>query len=124
MANILIVDDVPVIRKNIIRTLEKYNHSIMEASNGIEALKLLHEKNFDLIILDIMMPNKGGIETLLDIKNIKSLKKIIITGVIQTDSEAFHNLINQFGVKKILFKPFTKKQLVDAIDEVLKIENQ
>ena len=120
MANILIVDDVPVIRKNITRTLEKYQHSIMEASNGVKALKLLHEKKFDLIILDIMMPNKGGIETLLDIKNIQSLKKIIITGVIQTDSEAFHNLINQFGVKKILFKPFTKKQLVDAIDEVLK----
>ena len=119
MAKILIVDDSEDIRKSIKRTLEKYNHQTFEASNGLEALKLLHETKIDLLILDIMMPAKGGIETLLEIKNFKDLKKIIITGVVLTESDAFRSLIDHYGAKKILFKPFKKQELLDTINEIL-----
>ena len=119
MAKILIVDDSAEIRNSIIRTLEKFNHQTFEASNGIEALKLLRETKIDLLILDIMMPAKGGIETLLEIKNFKNLKKIIITGVVLTDSDAFRNLIDHYGAQKILFKPFKKQELLDTINELL-----
>ena len=119
MAKILIVDDSEDIRKSIRRTLEKFNHQIFEASNGLEALKILRESNFNLLILDIMMPAKGGIETLLETKNIKDLKKIIITGVVIAESEAFTNLIDHYGAQKILFKPFKREQLIDTVNEVL-----
>jgi DNA-binding response OmpR family regulator len=119
MAKILIVDDSAEIRNSIKRTLEKFNHQTFEAANGIEALKLLNEIKIDLLILDIMMPAKGGIETLLEIKSFKDLKKIIITGVVLTESEAFRNLIDHYGAKKILFKPFKKQELLDTINEVL-----
>ncbi|MBN1469179.1 MAG: response regulator [Fusobacteriaceae bacterium] len=119
MAKILIVDDSEDIRKSIKRTLEKHNHQIFEASNGLEALKILRENDFNLLILDIMMPTKGGIETLLETKNIKNLKKIIITGVVIAESEAFFNLIDHYGAKKILFKPFKKEKLIETVNEVL-----
>ncbi len=119
MAEILIVDDSEDIRKSIRRTLEKYNHQVSEASNGLEALKILGKNNFNLLILDIMMPAKGGIETLLEIKNIKNLKKIIITGVVIAESEAFSNLINQYGAQKVLFKPFKNENLIETVNEVL-----
>jgi CheY-like chemotaxis protein len=116
MANILIVDDLPEIRKNICRILKNIGHKIQEASNGVEALKLVHASDVDLIILDIMMPGKGGIETLVELADNKKVKKILITGFNVPQSEAFDKLIDHFGAECLLQKPFKKAELIAAVN--------
>ncbi len=121
MANILIVDDVIDVRKSILRTLKNFNYTLFEASNGLEALDILKKNKIDLMILDILMPEKGGIDTLLDLKkNNSDIKIIIITGLDLPKNSAATRLMEQFGTKKILIKPFKGKALIDAINNVLK----
>lgn len=119
MAKILIVDDDDDVRLNLKRVLCQQGHEITEAVNGMEGMAALKKEQFDLMLLDILMPKKGGIQTLMEIKHIENLKKIIITGNVQEDSEAFPRLVSQFGARKVLFKPFKKSDLIEAVDEVL-----
>lgn len=67
---ILIVDDEDYIRKLIKKSLIKENYIIYEASNGSEALSLLKNNIFDLVILDVMLENEDGFELIKDIKSI------------------------------------------------------
>lgn len=121
MAKILIVDDDEDVRININRILIQQGHDTTEAANGLEGINALKKESYDLMILDIIMPKKGGVQTLMETKHIKDLKKIIITGNVREDSEAFPLLVKEFGAKKILFKPFRKDELVDAVNEVLRL---
>ena len=118
MANILIVDDAQDIRANLKKILEKENHAIFEADNGYDCLKIIHNNNIDLVILDIFMPEKGGIDTLMEIKSL-DIKKIIITGMPLSESDAFYNLISHYGAQKILFKPFKKVELLSSVAEAM-----
>lgn len=122
MANILIVDDHDYVRSSIRTTLEKENHSITEADDGSTAIEEIKKKDIDLIIMDIVMSNKGGIETLMDLRKEQHIPEVImITGQVKTDSLAFHNLIAQFGARHLLYKPFRKDELLNVVHEVLKI---
>jgi CheY-like chemotaxis protein len=120
MAKILIVDDIPEIRKNICRILKSNGHDIQEASNGVEALEMVKMNDVDIIILDIMMPEKGGLETLIELAENKEIKKILITGFNLPQSEAFDKLIDHFGAECLLQKPFKKAELLKAVDNALR----
>jgi CheY-like chemotaxis protein len=113
------VDDNEILRKSMSKSLQD-EYKIFEANNGIEALNVLNTNRIDLILMDIVMPEKGGIEVLIGSKSLlKDKKIIIITGNVSSESEAFKNLLKTFGVSKILYKPFEKENLLTAIKEVL-----
>jgi len=121
MAEILIIDDEDFIRERIKSNLEEKGHHVSEAREGEEGINKIKEKHFDIILLDVNMPKKGGIQTLMEIKkNYSSLKTVIISGKVPTDSDAFFKLIKQYGATDIIFKPFTKEQLYDVINKQLK----
>ena len=65
--NILIVDDEPINRVLLRRLLEK-EYTVTEATDGFEALKLIHKNDYDLILLDIMMPRMNGLDVLAEIR--------------------------------------------------------
>ena len=79
MYNILVVDDDKEIVKAIEIYLNKEGYNIIKAYNGEEALKKLEENEIHLIILDIMMPKKDGIETLKDIRKSKNIPVIMLS---------------------------------------------
>src|SRR6202022_252172 len=66
--HILVAEDNPVNQLLAVRLLEKQGHSVRLASNGEEALKALSEEPFDLILMDVQMPNKNGLETTASIR--------------------------------------------------------
>jgi len=116
MANILVVDDVPEVRANIKKNVEILGHKVIEAENGNQGIRLIKENKFDIIILDLIMPEKGGIETLLELKKYEKLKKIIITGMVSSGSAVLNDLVTRLGASNVLFKPFRKSELINAIN--------
>jgi DNA-binding NtrC family response regulator len=120
MAEILVIDDEEYVRKAIRRILEKEGHKITEAANGTEGKNHILLKHFDLIIIDIFMPGQGGIDMLLDLKNkCEGSILIIISGKPPMESSAFSTLIESFGVKKVLQKPYKKEELINTVNELL-----
>jgi CheY-like chemotaxis protein len=90
---VLIVDDQAATR-TIIRTfLEKSGYTILEACNGLECLKILHEQIVGLLILDLIMPEMDGLETMKQIHNAfheKAIPVIVVTGFANKEADPRH----------------------------------
>ena len=121
MAKVLIIEDAADFRVAYREMLEGEGYEVIEAANGVEGLERLKSATVDLIITDIMMPEKGGLETIMDIrKDYPDVKIIAITGAVPPDSEALLRLANQYRVSRVLGKPVQFKELFETIDELLK----
>jgi len=120
MAKILIVDDNDDVRFLVSRILKDNGYEVLEASDGEKAISVLRETKCDLMLLDVIMPHRGGIESLFLIKEeFPKISIIFITGKVPEDSDGFKNLARTYGVKDIIFKPFLKNELLDKVKNVL-----
>ncbi len=121
MAHILVVDDDEQIRDflEIVLTLDK--HKVTLAKDGVEGLRLYRSRKPDLVITDIIMPEKDGIEIIIDIMNSKNPAPIIAMsgGRRKLTSEFTLSSAEILGVKHTLAKPFTEIDLREAITKVL-----
>ena len=112
---ILIVDDEPRIRDFVRMNLELEHYRVLEACNGLEALDQLRENLPDLVVLDVMMPEMDGFETLRSIREVSTVPVIMLTA-------RGHRLgpaeLAGTGVCDLLAKPFSAKQLVAKVQEV------
>ncbi len=120
MARILIIEDAADFRVAYREMLEGEGYEVIEAANGVEGLEKLKNEAVDLIITDIMMPEKGGIETIIDIrKDHPEVKIIAITGAVSADSEVLLRLAQQYRVSRVFSKPIQFKELFETIDGLL-----
>jgi len=120
MAHILVVDDEDQIRTLIREALEKKGHAVEEASSGAAAVTMLRKAPVDLMIVDVIMPDKGGIETLIEAhKEFAALKTIVMSGRVDTESETFRRMAIQFGASRILSKPFELEELFRLVESLL-----
>jgi len=109
---ILIVDDEEVIRKFLRIHLTKWGYEVGEARDGAEALEQLGKDVFDLLICDILMPNKDGWELLKEMRSdpkTKDVPAIVLTAK-NDDSDMFKGY--DLGANYYMTKPFTKAQLL------------
>ncbi|RFB15226.1 DNA-binding response regulator [Bacillus sp. HNG] len=116
-SRILIVDDDNEIRNLISIYLENEGMQAQKAEDAIEALKLLEEKDFDLIILDIMMPKMDGIEACLKIREERNLP-IIMVSARSEDMDKIQGLIA--GADDYLSKPFNPLELTARVKSQLR----
>ncbi|MBN2441587.1 MAG: response regulator [Spirochaetales bacterium] len=120
MKTILVIDDIEYVRKTIGRILRNEGFTVYEAGNVKEGTDIINRNRIDVLITDIVMPEKGGIELLMDLrKELENTKIIVITGKVSPEAEAFRNLVKEYGVSAILFKPFKKKVLLETVDKIL-----
>jgi len=109
---ILVVEDEEVIRKFLRLQLTKWGYEVIEAEDGVQAILKLGKGQFDLIICDIMMPNKDGWEVIKEVKlspKTKDIPVIVLTAK-SKDSDMFKGY--EFGADYYMTKPFTKAQLL------------
>ena len=118
MAKLLIVDDEEKIRDFIKKYAIFEGHSIKEASNGMEALDICKNEKFDLIILDIMMPELDGFSTCKEIKKIDENIPIIMLSARGEEYDKIHGF--ELGIDDYVVKPFSPKELMMRIDAILK----
>jgi DNA-binding response OmpR family regulator len=119
-AKILIVDDSRNIRKLVSVVLKSEEHTIIEAGNGVEALEKARLEGPDLIILDIIIPEKDGIRVCREIRaepKTKSIPIIVLTS--DSASETRKNAVSA-GADIFILKPFDPPSLRAAVRKVLK----
>ena len=89
-------------------------------SNGVEGLSLFRNSPSDLVITDIIMPEKEGLETIREMKRMSpELKIIAMSGGGKISAENYLGTAKIFGASKLLEKPFTRDQMVTAVKELL-----
>ena len=113
MYNILVCDDDKDIVKAIEIYLVKENYNVLKAYNGQEALKIIEENTIHLIILDIMMPVKDGIETIEEIRRTKSIPVIMLSAKSE-DEDKIKGL--NLGADDYITKPFNPLELIARVN--------
>ena len=114
---VLIVDDEVLIRNVIKEYLKIENIDFDEADNGINALNLIKNNNYDCIIMDIMMPKLDGFSTIKEIRKTNNTKIIVLSA----RTEEFDKLTGfDLGIDDYVTKPFSPKELIARIKAVCK----
>ena len=117
MSSILVVDDEEQVRKLIVETLAQAGYEVQEARDGREALQQYREKHVDLVIMDILMPDQDGLESIAALRQeFPEVKVIAITG--GTDMIGilgFLDVAKMLGASRTLQKPFEMHTLLDTV---------
>ena len=119
MIRVLIVDDHAIVRQGLRRILDEANGMMAggEAANGVEALKMMRTEKWDIVLLDISMPEKNGIDTLKQIMERSKDAKVLILSMYPEDQHAVR--LMKAGASGYLTKETAPEQLVDAIRKVV-----
>jgi len=121
---ILIVDDDELIRLTVRNMLKKTGCKVLEAKNGNEGLSIYREERPDVMLTDMLMPEKEGLETIIQIRDFDPDARIIaVSGGGATKNMSFLELAKKVGANQILEKPIKPEQLYTAIDSVLKTQD-
>ena len=117
MYNILVTDDEEMIRKLIRKYAEFEGHSVSEACKGMDALIQIKNKHFDLVIMDIMMPDLDGFSACREIRKFSDIPIIMLSARGEE-----YDKINGFeiGIDDYVIKPFSPKELMLRVNAILK----
>lgn len=122
MARILVVDDDPSIRTTLRKVLEREGHSIREAPDGQAGIDEVEREAPELVIVDLIMPEKEGIETIMELRERHPELTILAIsgGGLSSDPSGPLWDAKVLGADGSLAKPFTVERLVRTVDEMLK----
>ncbi|MEO5330648.1 MAG: response regulator [Magnetococcus sp. YQC-5] len=121
MARILVVDDDPLIRNLLREILEQAGHEVAEAANGRVGLRLVRQHPPDLVMTDILMPEKDGVELIMELKELVPAVRIVAMSGGGRGLDAAFNLrmAMDFGANRLLVKPFSRQQALEVVHEAL-----
>ena len=120
MAKILVLDDEPSILLMIKKMLEKAGHEVEVALNGKEGLVLFENNKPDLLITDIIMPEKEGLETIFELRRRHpDLKIIAISGGGRIGPDGYLPGAKLLGANAVFSKPLVPKEFINKVNELL-----
>ncbi len=120
MAKILVLDDEPSILLMIKKMLEREGHEVDLAMNGMEGMELFEKNKPDLVITDIIMPEKEGLETILELrKKHPELKIIAISGGGRIGPQGYLPSAKYLGADMVFQKPLVQKEFIQAVATLL-----
>lgn len=117
MYHILVVDDEEYIRKLLVKFAVYEGHTVTEAADGMEAVRLCRENNFDIMIIDIMMPELDGFSACREIRKFSQIPIIMLSARGEE-----YDKINGFevGIDDYVVKPFSPKELMLRVEAIMK----
>jgi YesN/AraC family two-component response regulator len=120
MAKILLIDDDDSLRRALRLTLIHFGHTVIEARNGKEGMVLFSHTAVDLVITDIVMPEKDGLVVLGELQKKQPPVKIIaISGGGRVSPEDYLRIAKAMRAAKVLAKPFSNEDLIASINDLL-----
>jgi len=118
--HIHIVDDEALIRELFRRILETEGYEVTDSADGNAALALCRRQPPDLIIIDLIMPDKEGIETIIELKrDFPHMKIIAISGGGRITAREYLELAETFGANMTLSKPISRDELLTVVGTVI-----
>ena len=118
MARILIVDDDPLVRKMLERSLGGAGHTVVPAADGREARERIAVEPIDLVITDIDMPEVDGLQIIASLRREKIAVPILALSA-RSGRDSRLNMATAFGADRALMKPFDLRQLLDTVEELV-----
>ena len=120
MACILLIDDDDAFRTMLRLTLTHFGHTVIEARNGREGLDLFPHSYADLLITDMVMPDKEGLEVLMELwRKMPPVKTIVMSVRGLGNAETYLQAAKLMGAAKVFKKPFSNEALLAAVNEVM-----
>jgi CheY-like chemotaxis protein len=119
MALILVIDDDPAVLKTLSAGLKRNGHDTIEALNGREAAAMLRNATVDLVVTDILMPERDGLEVIMGLLQQNPNLPVIAISGLPIDVAPYLSAAKKLGARRALVKPFHISELVRAIDSVL-----
>jgi DNA-binding response OmpR family regulator len=119
MAKILIIDDDVNMRRTVSRVLRRGGHKVVEAEDGVEGLQVFRAERPDIVVSDIVMPKKEGIETILELRREHPALLILAISGNLTGSTSYLHFAEVLGANRTLTKPFRAADLLREIDNLV-----
>lgn len=120
MKKILVIDDNPTMRDLVKDILDKGGFEITLAEDGVDGINKLNESTPEVVITDIVMPNKEGFETISDIRaSNPQIYIIAMSGGGTMDKEVLLDIAEKLGAHKTLKKPFQPSMLLETVNSLL-----
>lgn len=120
MTKILVIEDDDSFRNVLVQMLEKAGYEVCQAENGNKALSICEDFQPDLVLSDIIMPDKEGLETIQElVLTKKDIKIIAMSGGGRFGPDSYLPLAKRLGARRTLQKPFMRDELLNTIKEVL-----
>lgn len=120
MAKILIADDEESVLEVVRRILAVDGHEVIEARDGEEAIRKIRSEKPVLAVIDLFMPRKEGLETIIQLrKSHPELKIIAVSGGNPTHGMSFLEMANRLGAHRTMAKPFSMDELRNTVAELL-----
>lgn len=118
-AKVLVIDDDEAMRSMLVQMLHRLGYEVAAASNGRAGLDLVRASPPDLVITDLLMPEKDGIETIMELRRLDpSLRVIAISGGGRFGSADYLHMARKLGAVATLEKPFEREQLKAVLEEL------
>lgn len=120
MAKVLVIEDNQQVLYSYKRMLELAGHQVVGAVNGNEGTRLYREDPADVVITDMVMPEKDGMETIMELrKDYPGVKIIAVSGGGAIGPYCYLMTAQRLGANRILTKPIDKSELVKAVVDVV-----
>ena len=120
LARILIIDDEDLSRNMLSQALTRAGYDVSTACDGTEGIELFRSVLADLIITDILMPGKEGLETIMELRrDFPDVKIIAMSGGGRTGNLNFLDIAERLGAQRTLQKPFHLQDVLQLVQEVL-----
>jgi CheY-like chemotaxis protein/anti-sigma regulatory factor (Ser/Thr protein kinase) len=117
MSRILVVEDEPALLDAIVEVLERVGHSTVKARDGVEALEILFQQEFDLLLTDIRMPRMDGIELLSRVREVRNRPRVVVLTSDETSETMLKAVREQ--VLRYVTKPIDMTRLLEVVREAL-----
>ena len=115
--SILVVDDEPEIRELLTIILESCGHRVVSAQNGFDALKVMADTDVEVVLTDLLMPERDGLEFITDLrKKYPQVRIVAMSGGGHIGQEAYLRIAKGFGAHFLLEKPFDQAHILSAIE--------
>lgn len=119
MPKVLVIDDDDAIRKFLTALLKKNGFDVVDAPDGLQGLKAFNSEGADIVITDLVMPDKEGLETIKDIKKLQpDIPIIAISGGGIIDPDTYLTLARNLGASCTFSKPLDRSKLIEKVKEL------
>jgi DNA-binding response OmpR family regulator len=120
MPSLLLIEDDDLFRDALALALTEHGYTVYQARDGDEGLRIFRVEPADLVITDIVMPNKEGLATVMELRrDHPRLGIIVMSGGLAHDAPLYLKMAGNFGANRTLKKPFELTALLTTVEEVL-----